>query len=137
MIDMSVLISGLQPARPARLDGVYLRFISEDTARKYGLRNNYGPYVGISNDIGKRQSGHDKYIPVNRLVGKAVDKVPASEWEALILWQCGPTNLSELPRPIASLIESVLIGMSRFQGEDSADKYQLALALRFTRTPSK
>jgi hypothetical protein len=121
VLDLSILASGLQPARPARLDGVYLRYISEETARDHGLKRNYGPYIGISNDIGKRQTGHDRYTPVNRLVGKAIAKVPALEWKSLVVWHCGPTGLSELPKPVASLIESILIGMSSAEWKSIAD----------------
>lgn len=109
-IDLSVFAKGLQPARGTHVDGVYLRFVSPATARKYGLETNFGPYIGISVDVGSRQRGHDCYIPVNKMMGNAVSQVPAPEWESRLVWQAGPTGLSELPKPVACLIESILIG---------------------------
>lgn len=109
IIDLPTFAADLPPARPARVDGVYLRYVSDATAKKYKLEGNFGPYIGISMDVGKRQKGHDCYIPVNKLMAEAVALVPASEWESRLVWQCGPTGLSELPKPVALMIESMLI----------------------------
>jgi hypothetical protein len=109
-IEVSDFAQGLQPARHAHVDGVYLRYVETTTAKKHGVDANFGPYIGISVDVGKRQKGHDCYAPVNRLMAEAVSHVPAGEWKAVLVWNAGPSGLSELPKPVACMIESIIIG---------------------------
>lgn len=119
VMSLEAILEELPRARGRFVDGVYVRFVSQARAKQAGLRHNYGPYIGMSSNIGLRQHCHDSSTGVNHLVRQANLSIPARDWSVGVLVDFGFAKLSEVPPPVGNMIESILIGKPNFLSQSS------------------